>query len=113
MEQLQEDKCAQTPIIGEKLVLVPPDDNEHDKHAVTVMKDGCIVKHIPRFISQNSWFLFKYGGHITCCVIGKRQHGVSLEVPCVGIYLLRFIANDSVIANTGRIYCSYHTWQTW
>ena len=55
-----------TPIIGEKLVFEAQDDNEHDKLAVAVMKDGCIVGHVPRSISQVLWFYLKRGGHILC-----------------------------------------------
>ena len=59
-------KSIWTPIIGEELVLEAQDDNEHDKHAVAVMKDGCVVGHVPRSISQVSWFYLKRGGHILC-----------------------------------------------
>ena len=34
-----------TPIIGKELFLEAQEDNEHDKHAVAVMKDGCVVGH--------------------------------------------------------------------
>ena len=40
-------KSIWTPIIGEELVLEAQDDNKHDKHAVGVMKDGCVVGHVP------------------------------------------------------------------
>ena len=43
-------KSIRTPIIGEELVLEAQDDNEHDKHAVGVMKDGCVIGHVPRSI---------------------------------------------------------------
>ena len=37
-------KTTWTLIIRERLVLVPKDNNDHDKHAVAVMtKDGCTV----------------------------------------------------------------------
>ena len=48
-------KSVWTQIIGEMLVLVPEDNKEHNKHAVAVMKDGCIVGHITRSICQVSW----------------------------------------------------------
>ena len=57
-------KSIWTPIIGEELVLEAQDDNEHDKHAVAVVKDVCVVGHVPCSISQVSWFYLKRGGHI-------------------------------------------------
>ena len=35
------------PVVGEELTLEMEDDNEHDEHAVAVMKDGYIVGHMP------------------------------------------------------------------
>ena len=43
-------KSVWTQIIGEGLVLVPEDNNKHDKHTVAVMKDGFIVGHVTRSI---------------------------------------------------------------
>ena len=43
-------KSIWTLIIREELVLEAQDDNEHDKHAVGVMKDGCVVGHVPHSI---------------------------------------------------------------
>ena len=95
VEQLQEDRRAWTPVTGERLVLVPhsfttatvhllwlhvvilsQDNNKHDKHTVTVMKDGCIVGHVPRPVSQVSGFFSKHG-HITCCVAGNGAQSLS------------------------------------
>ena len=38
-------KISWTPVIGEELMLEAEDCNEHDKHAVAVMKDGHVVGH--------------------------------------------------------------------
>ena len=43
-----------TPIMGKELFLEAQDNNEHDKHIDAVMKDGCVIRHIPRSISQVS-----------------------------------------------------------
>ena len=61
-------KSIWTPMIGEELVLGAQDDNEHGKHTVhvSVMKDGCVVGHVPHSISQESWFYLKHGGYIHC-----------------------------------------------
>ena len=58
-EQLQEDKYAWPLLNEEKLVLyVVPRDNEHNKYAVAVMHNGCIVRHITQPISQVLWLFF-------------------------------------------------------
>ena len=66
--------------IGKELVVEAEDGSEHDENAITVMNDGCVVRHILRCISQVSWFFLKRGGCILCCVTGKRKLGVGLEV---------------------------------
>lgn len=40
-------KASWTPIIGEELLLEKEDGNQHDNHAVIVMKNGDIVGHVP------------------------------------------------------------------
>ena len=35
------------PVVGEQLVVEREDGNSHDKHAVSVMKGGDIVGHVP------------------------------------------------------------------
>ena len=39
------------PVVGEELALQQEDGNDHDTHAVTVMKDSNVVGHIPLSIS--------------------------------------------------------------
>ena len=39
-------------VTGDWLVLVPQDNNEHNKHAVVIMNNGCIVRYVPECISQ-------------------------------------------------------------
>ena len=46
-------KSVWTPFIGEELVVEAEEGNEHDKNVVTVMKDGCVVGHVPRCISES------------------------------------------------------------
>ena len=69
-------KSVWIPFIGEELVVEAEDGNEHDKNAVAVMKDGCVVGHVPRCISRVSWFFLKCGGRILCRFTGKRKLGV-------------------------------------
>ena len=47
-------KISWTPVIGEELMLETEDDNEDDEHTVAVMKDGDIVGHVARSISNVS-----------------------------------------------------------
>ena len=79
-------KASWTPNIGEELSVKREDDNQHDNHAVAVMKNGKIVGHVPRSISRVSWYFLSHGGDITCRITGKRKLGVGLEVPCVYLY---------------------------
>ena len=72
-----------TPVIGELLVLRAEDNNEHNDHAVAVVKGGDVVGHVLRSISRIAWFFLKRIGNITCCITEKRNVGVGLEVPCV------------------------------
>ena len=64
-------KSIWTLFIGEELVVEAQDGNEHNKHIVAVMKDGRVVKNIPRCISWVSWFFLLRGGCILYCVTGK------------------------------------------
>ena len=45
-------KAVWTPVIGEELAVKPEVDNEHDDHAIVVMKLGDVVGHVPRSISD-------------------------------------------------------------
>ena len=67
-------KSVWIPFIGEELVVEAEDSN---KHAVAVMKDGCVVGHVPHCVSRVSWFFLKRGGHILCYVTRKGKLGVS------------------------------------
>ena len=56
-------------MVGEELTLESEGDNEHDEHAVAMIKDGYNVG--PRSLSKVSWFFLKRGGRITCRITGK------------------------------------------
>ena len=75
-------KTYWTPVVGEELTLETEDDNEHDEHAVAVMKDGYmyIVGHVPCLLSKVSWFFLKRGGRITCRITGKRKLGIGFKI---------------------------------
>ncbi len=48
--------------------------NEHDSHAVAVLKNDDIVGHAPQHLSTS--------GTIDAEVFGPRKFGLGLEVPC-------------------------------
>ena len=73
-------KTVWTPSVGETLTVKAEDGNNHDKHAVAVMKE---VGHIPREFSLISWYFLHRGGFISVEIIGKRVFGKGLEVPCI------------------------------
>ena len=76
-------KAVWTPVIGKELSLRAEDNNEHDNHAVAVVKGGNVIGHILWSISTAAWFFLKREGNITCHITGKHKLGVALEVPCV------------------------------
>ena len=63
------------------------EDNPYNDHAVAVHLDDYIVGHLPRSISEVSWFFIMHGGRIGCEITSHRKFGVGLEVPCTYKYL--------------------------
>ena len=59
---------------------------EYDKNAVAIIRDDQIVGHIPQVNSKVCAFYIRRGGTIKCRVIGKRQHGLGLEILCIYIF---------------------------
>ena len=51
-------KAIWTPMLGERLTVLPEMGNGHEKHAVSARKGGEIVNHIPRQLSQSVWHFF-------------------------------------------------------
>ena len=76
-------KSVWHPVLGEQLYLERENSNRHDRHAVSVMKDGTIIGHVPRELSSAYYHFIRRGGAISCEVTGRRKHGVGLEVPCL------------------------------
>ena len=62
-----------TLVIGDVLIVEREEENQHDDYAVTVMKNGDIVGHLPRSISRVSWVFLKHGGVIMCQICGKME----------------------------------------
>jgi len=80
-------KTIWTPFIREILLVNREEDYPHNNHAVTVYFNDYIVGHLPRSISEVSWFFIMHGGRISCEISGHQKFGVGLEVPCKYKYL--------------------------
>ena len=76
-------KAIWTPTLGEILQLRAEVTNEHDEHAIAVMKSGTTVGHVPHSMSRVCWFFLNRGGQISCQIVGQRKFGIGLEVPCI------------------------------
>ena len=75
-------------IIGEELQCERELDNESDRYAVAMKKDGTIIGHLPRAISRACLLFLRRGNSISCCVAGHRRYSANLpqgglEVPCI------------------------------
>ena len=77
-------KKVWTPSVG-VLLLVKEEGNEHDCFAVSVMKDGFIVGHAPRELSNVFTHFLNHEGEITARTEHKRL-GNGLEVPFCYIF---------------------------
>ena len=79
-------KDIRTPAIGEEFVCGQEWDNDHDRHAVVVHRDGeDVLGHLPREISSVAFFFLKHDGCITGKVTGRRRYchqWGGMEIPC-------------------------------
>ena len=76
-------KALWTPLLGEHLGVFPEEGNGHDLHAVSVMKEGVIVGHVPKEHSRTFHFFISHGGTVSYEVTGHRRLGFGLEVQCI------------------------------
>ena len=77
-------KAIWNPEIGEELEVLPENNNKHDLYAVSVLKNGDIVGHVPRELSKTiKFFLGTPGSSVSCRITGRRKKGLGLEVPCI------------------------------
>lgn len=86
-------------VIGEEIQCERELDNESDRYAVAVKKDGTIIGHLPRKISQICSIFLRRGNSVTCRVIGHRRYSADLpqgglEIPCI----LRFEGEKKEVA---------------
>ena len=103
-----------TPVVGEELTLETEDDNEHNEHAVAVMKDGYIVGHMPHSLSKVSWFfLFFLGFNIrdpasiyqsTLFTPGlySRQYGTKLVLHRMRVHMSKYAVQFTIYQTLGN-----------
>ena len=77
--------------IGEELLCEREMDNERDRYAVAVIKDGVIIDHLPRKISRICSLFLRRGGSIVCRISGTRRYSADLpqgglEIPCTLLF---------------------------
>ena len=63
------------PLGGEILTLELEEDNNHDKFAVSLLKDATVLGHGPREFLQVFWHFLRHGETITCEVTDQRKRG--------------------------------------
>ena len=73
--------------MGEELACEREPTNTSDRYAVAVVKDGVIIGHLPRKISNICSLFLRRGGTISCIVSGGRRYSADLpqgglEIPC-------------------------------
>ena len=62
-------------------------DNDADRYAVAVKKEGVVIGHLPRKLSQVGSLFLRCGGTIDCTVTGRMRYSADLpqgglEIPC-------------------------------
>ena len=88
MESWQEELCIRgyhiyqelwAAAVGEDLTCQRERGNTADPYAVSVIKDGTIVGHLPRRISCACTLFMRRGGRIGCQVTGRRKYLSDLQ----------------------------------
>ena len=95
-----------TPVIGESLDVQREPSNPYDCSAVSVLRDGTVVGHVPREVRRP--FQSFTGGSITCEVLGHRRYGKGLEVPCLYKFRASREAVKKVKKTLGKLKTKYN-----
>ena len=66
------------PLVGEILTLEWEEGNNHDKFAVSLLKDATVFWHVPREFSLVFWHFLRHGETITCKVVLIEESVVKL-----------------------------------
>ena len=75
------------PLVGEELATEPEPGNNEDSFAVSVVKAGVVVGHLPRQHYRIFWYFIRRGGTIMCTLTRDREHSRDLpqgglDIPC-------------------------------
>ena len=72
-----------SPVLGEVVFCERESNNQHDRYAVALLRNGEVVGHIPRNLSKPCFYALLTGGTIYAVVTGERQNirHNGLEVP--------------------------------
>ena len=96
-------KSVWTPFVGEILDMKREAGNSHDRHAVAVVRNSCVVGHLPRQYSRVAWYFLQHGGKITCEITGRRGRddtpGLGLVVPC----LYKFEGTEKLVVRLRKV----------
>ena len=75
-----------TPSLGEMLQLKVEPTNPYDDFAVSIVKEGVVVGHVPLYVSRVVCFFLKRVGSVGFCEVTgsqvNRGVGLGLEIPC-------------------------------
>ena len=77
--------------VGEVLTCEREAQNENDRYAVAVKKDGVVIGHLPRKVSRVCSLFIRRGGRLCCTVTGIKRYSADLpqgglEIPCCPIF---------------------------
>ena len=79
-------KTIWSPVLNEILQTQQEHGNPEDCYAVSILKGGVIVGHVPRELSSICWYFIERDGEISCKITGQRQRSPLLqggmEIPC-------------------------------
>ena len=71
-------KGVRSPALGEVLKCSIEDDNAEDVYAVSIVKSGNVVGHVPRKLAKVFSYFLLHNNRITCRVVGHRYKGKGL-----------------------------------
>ena len=67
------------PLVGEMLTLEREEGNNHDKFAVSLLKNATVIGHVPEEFSRVFWHFLSHKGIITCELTGQKKCGNGLD----------------------------------
>ena len=95
-----------TPALDKTLECEQQTGNPHDRYAVSTIRQGAIVGHVPKKISRLCSLFLGRGGSITATITGVRQRSYDLpqgglEIPCK----LFFRGSEKLVGTVQQFVC--------